>query len=98
MAQAETKIQPSCLEIKVCGKIVGIEQIKGREKDFYANTIIIPATDTFEKPTRLVINSKMPFASEGDIIDTIAHVIPQWRNNNGRWFFNCNLWKDKLGA
>ena len=98
MAQTETKISPSCLEIKVCGKVVAIEQIQGREKPFYANTVVLPAEDTYSKPVRLVVNSKLPFAEEGQIIDTIVYVVPQWRSSNGKWFFNCNLWKDKLSA
>ncbi len=92
----KTNIKPSCLEIKVSGKLVAVEQIQGRQKQFYANTIVIPAEDEFHKPTRIVINSRMPIASEGDIVDTIAHVVPQWRSNNNKWFFNCNLWKEKL--
>ena len=98
MAQAETKISPSCLEIKVSGKVVTVEQIEGREKRFYANTVILPAEDTYSKPIRLVVNSRLPMAEEGQLIDTVVHVVPQWRSNNGRWFFNCNLWKDKLNA
>ncbi len=98
MAQTETKIQASCLEIKVSGKVVGIEQIQGRDKPFYANTVVIPSEDNFSKPIRVVINSKLPFAEEGQIIDTVVHVVPQWRSSNNKWFFNCNLWKDKLGA
>lgn len=93
---AETKIKPSCLEITVSGKVVGIEQIQGRQNPFYANTVVIPAEDTFKKPQRVIINSKLPFASEGDMIDTIVFVVPQWRSKDGRWFFNCNLWKEKL--
>lgn len=91
------KIKPSCLEINVSGKLVGIEQIKGRERNFYANTIVIPAEDTFQKPKRIIVNSQMPFADEDQIINIIAHVVPQWRNNDGTWYFNCNLWKDKPG-
>ena len=92
----KTPIKASCLEIKVSGKVVAVEQIQGRMNPFYANTIVIPAEDEFSKPTRLVINSKLPIAAEGDIVDTIAHVVPQWRSNNNKWFFNCNLWKEKL--
>ena len=94
----QTKIKESCLEVKICGKIVGIEQIEGRNNSFYSNTIIIPSADEFSKPTRLVINSKLPFAEEGQIVEAVAHVVPQWRNKDGKWFFNCNLWKEKLGA
>ena len=94
----ETNIKASCLEIKVCGKVVGVEQIQGRDKPFYANTVIIPSVDTFSRPTKVVINSKLPFAEEGQLIETVVHVVPQWRQSNNKWFFNCNLWKDKLGA
>jgi hypothetical protein len=89
------KVGPSCLEIKVSGKLVAVEQIQGKENKFYSNTIVIPASDPYSKPTRLVINSKLPFATEGTIVDTLAYVNPQWRNSNGKWFFGCNLWKDK---
>ena len=101
MAEAQTKtenkIPPSCLEIKVSGRVEAIEQIQGKQNPFYANTITIPAEDTFKRPLKIVINSKLPFAEEGQMVNTIVHVIPHWRNNNGKWFFNCNLWKDKLG-
>ena len=96
-AKTENKIPPSCLEVKISGKVVAIEQIQGRQNPFYANTIIIPAEDTYQKPIRLIVNSKMPFAEEQQMVNFIAFVVPQWRNNNGKWFFNCNLWKDKLG-
>ena len=92
------EVSQSCLEIKVSGKLIAVEQIKGKENTFYANTIVIPAPDTFSRPTRLVVNSRLPFAQEGAIIDTIAYVNPQWRNSNGKWFFGCNLWRDKPNA
>lgn len=95
MSTAPEKVAPSCLEIKVAGKLVAIEQVKGKENTFYANTIVIPAVDQFSKPTRLVVNSRLPFGQEGTIIETTAFVNPQWRNNNGKWFFGCNLWREK---
>jgi hypothetical protein len=98
MGEALQKIKPSCLEINVCGRIESIEQIQGKQKQFYATTVIIPAEDTFSRPIRVQVNSKMPFGEAGVMVDTLVHVVPQWRSNNGKWFFSCNLWKDKLGA
>ena len=98
MGEALPKIKPSCLEINVCGRVEAIEQIQGKQKQFYASTIIIPAEDTFSRPARVIVNSNMPFGEEGTMVDTIVHVVPQWRTNDGKWYFSCNLWKDKLGA
>jgi len=96
MAQTETKpIDKSCLEIKVSGKITAIEQINGKNSQFYASRVIIPASSPYDKPTQLQVNSKLPFGSEGDLVDITAYVRPMWRNNDGRWFFSCSLWKDK---
>lgn len=89
------KIKPSKLDINISGKVVAVEQIKGKNSDFYANTIVIPAEDTFSRPQRVIVNSRLPFAEEDQIVDITAHVVPMWRNNNGQWFFNCNLWRDK---
>ena len=91
----ETKIKPSCLEVKLNGKVTAIETIKGKKGDFYASRLIIPAEDQFTKPTQLSINSILPFCSEGDLVEIVAYVRPMWRNNEGKWFFSCSLWKDK---
>lgn len=93
--QTDTKIKPSCLEIKIFGKITAIEQIKGKTNPFYASRVILPAPDEYSRPIQLQINSKLPFGSEGDIVETVVYVRPQWRNNEGNWYFSCNLWKDK---
>lgn len=96
MAEAQQKTKLSCLEILICGKVVGVEQIQGKNNNlFYSNTIVMPAVDTFSRPTRVVLNSKLPFAQEGDMVETTAYVQPRWRQNDGKWFFNCNLWRDK---
>ncbi len=95
MPETMTKIKPSCLEIKVFGKVDAVERIQGKKKQFYANTVVIPAENTFKKPVRIVINSQEPIAAEGELIETIAYVTPQWRNKDNNWYFNCNLWKEK---
>lgn len=99
MAQTEnvtqTKFKKSCLEISIHGVIKAIEQIRSERGDFYANTIILPAEDLMSKPTRLVVYSLRPLGEEESIVDTIITIKPSFRMNNGKWFFNCSLWREK---
>lgn len=89
------KFKKSCLEISIHGVIKAIEQIRSERGDFYANTVLIPAQDVMHSPTRLVVYSHRPLGEEESVVDTVVNVRPSFRNNNGKWFFNCSLWKEK---
>ena len=99
MAETQTtnqiKFRKSCFDISIHGVIKAIEQIRSERGDFYANTIIIPAEDLLHKPTQLVVYSHRPLGEEEGIIDTTITLRPSFRHTNGKWFFNCSLWKEK---
>ena len=96
MADKQLNIQPSSLEIKLGGKILAVEEIQGKTRQFYASTVVIPAVDQFSRPKQFIVNSRLPFGSEGDIVDLTVYVAPQWRRSkDNRWFFSASLWKDK---
>ncbi|KAB2891601.1 MAG: hypothetical protein F9K32_03660 [Desulfobulbaceae bacterium] len=83
------------LQLSIKGKIIAIEQVKTANGIFFSNTIVIPAEDTFQKPTRVMVNSQMPMGKEDELIQVLVNVVPQWRKSSGKWFFNCNLWQDR---
>ena len=48
------------------GELKTSNRSRAKQKQFYATTVIIPAEDTFSRPIRVQVNSKMPFGEAGN--------------------------------
>lgn len=98
MEKTNEKLQAAKLQLTIKGKILAVEQVKTQNGIFFSNTIVIPAEDTYSKPTRIQVNSQMPIGREEEMVNGLmVNIVPQWRKNAGKWFFNCNLWQDAPG-
>jgi len=87
------KLNGSNLVAPVQGKLIQIEEIDSQNGKLFRNIVMAPAADEYDFPNTVSVMSERRIGQINDVVTTQLKIRGRRQNNNGKTFYNSDLWE-----
>ena len=87
------KLNGSNLVAPVQGKLIQIEEIDSQNGKLFRNIVMAPAADEYDFTNTVSVMSERRIGQINDVVTTQVKIRGRRQNNNGKTFYNSDLWE-----